>query len=168
MDFYGQSAASYVTEYKNLLVVKTFSKSYSLAGIRCGYAVGDKSLIDGLFRVKDCYNSYPVDRVCAEVCSAAIQAKEYYRKATGKVQTERTRVTEELRKMGFYVPESGANFVFAGNENLGGEYVYRSLRERGVLVRFWNKPELKNFVRITIGSKEQNDVLLAALREIVK
>lgn len=168
MDFYGQSAASYVTEYKNLLVVKTFSKSYSLAGIRCGYAVGDKSLIDGLFRVKDCYNSYPVDRVCAEVCSAAIQAKEYYRKATGKVQTERTRVTEELRKMGFYVPESGANFVFAGNKNLGGEYVYRSLRERGVLVRFWNKPELKNFVRITIGSKEQNDVLLAALREIVK
>lgn len=167
IDFYGQSVAEYVKEYKNLLVVKTFSKSYSLAGIRCGYAVGDKTLIDGLFRMKDCFNSYPLDRVCQEVCSAAIQSKEYYRDATEKVTAERTRVTRELKNMNFFVPDSGANFVFAGNRNTGGEYIYRKLKEQGVLVRFWNKPRLSDFCRITIGSKEQNDALLAALKEIL-
>lgn len=170
MDFYGQSVSGYVNEYDNLLVVKTFSKSYSLAGIRCGYAAGNASLIDGLFRVKDCFNSYPLDRVCQAVCAAAISAesREYYRTATEKVVTERARVTSELRKMGFFVPESRANFVFAGYERTGGKYLYENLKSRGVLVRYWNTPLLKNFLRITIGTPEQNAALLSALREILR
>lgn len=169
MDFYGRSVSGYVKEYKNLLVVKTFSKSYSLAGIRCGYAVGDRALIEGLFRVKDCFNSYPLDRVCQSVCAAAVSAesREYYREATAKVVSERNRVTVALREMGFFVPDSQANFVFAGYERTGGEYLYGELRARGVLVRYWNTPLLKNFLRITIGTPAQNDALLTALREIL-
>ncbi len=167
MAFFDQSVASFVTEYKNLLVVKTFSKSYSLAGIRSGYAVGDAALIDGLFRVKDCFNSYPLDRVCQEVSIAAISSQEYYAECTQKVVAERERVTAELRKMGFFVPDSSANFVFAKNEKTGGKYIYQQLKERGVLVRYWDKPALQQFCRITIGTKEQNDCLLQALREIL-
>lgn len=170
MDFYGRSVSRYVNEYENLLVVKTFSKSYSLAGIRCGYAIGNPSLIGGLFRVKDCFNSYPLDRVCQAVCTAAIseESRAYYKTATEKVVSERARVTAKLRQLGFYVPDSSANFVFAGYERTGGEFLYKSLKFRGVLVRYWNTPLLKNFLRITVGTREQNDVLLNALREILE
>ncbi|MBP5242085.1 MAG: aminotransferase class I/II-fold pyridoxal phosphate-dependent enzyme, partial [Clostridia bacterium] len=168
MDFYGQSVADCVNEYDNLLVVKTFSKSYSLAGIRCGYAVGNASLIDGLFRVKDCFNSYPLDRVCQAVCAAAVESKEYYAEATKKVVSERERVTHALRELEFFVPDSSANFVFAGNKKTGGKFIYEELKKRGVLVRYWNKPALRDFCRITIGTKEQNDALLSALKEILQ
>lgn len=168
MAFFGESVAEYVREYKNLLVIKTFSKSYSLAGIRCGYAIGDAALIDGLFRVKDCFNSYPLDRVCQAVASAAVNSGEYYAECTKKVILERARVTQALRAYGFFVPESSANFVFAGYKKTGGGYIYEQLKKRGVLVRYWNKPALKDFCRITIGTKEQNDRLLQAIEEILK
>ena len=167
MAFFNQSVASYVNEYPNLLVVKTFSKSYSLAGIRSGYAVGCQALIDGLFRVKDCFNSYPLDRVCQEVSMAAIASKEYYDECTQKVVAERERLTHALVELGFYVLPSSANFVFAEYKKTGGKFIYEQLKQRGVLVRFWNKPQLKNFCRITIGTKEQNDILLQSLREIL-
>jgi histidinol-phosphate aminotransferase len=168
IDFCGQSVVDRVKDYPNLLVVKTFSKSYSLAGIRCGYAAGCQPLIDALFRMKDCFNSYPLDRVCQEVCTAAILSGEYYANATRKVVSERARLTRELRNLGFFVPDSGSNFLFAGNKNTGGEYIYKELKARGVLVRYWNKPRLSDFCRITVGSREQNDALLSALREILK
>ncbi len=168
MDFYGESAAEGVGKYPNLLVVKTFSKSYSLAGIRCGYAVGDAGLIAALFRVKDCFNSYPLDRVCQAVCAAAVSSRAYYADCTAKVVAERERLTAALRGMGFTVPDSKANFVFAGNRGTGGEYIYRQLKARGVLVRYWNKPKLSDFCRITVGDSEQNEALLRALRDILK
>ena len=114
MDFYGQSAVPLTKKYKNLLVVKTFSKSYSLAGIRCGYAVGDEALIGGLFRMKDCFNSYPVDAVAQAVCTAAVEDKDYRDKTAALVKKERARLREALLSLGFTVPESGANFLFAG------------------------------------------------------
>ena len=168
MDFYGQSAAEGVKRYKNLLVVKTFSKSYSLAGIRCGYALGDKNLIDALFRVKDCFNSYPLDRVCQAVCVAAISSRGYYAECTQKVIAERTRLCAALRERGFTVPESSANFLFAGKEGTDGAAVYRALRERGVLVRHWNKPKISGYCRITVGTPEQNDALLRAIDEFLR
>lgn len=170
MDFYGESIAEYVNEYENLLVVKTFSKSYSLAGIRSGYAVGSRKLIDGLFRVKDCFNSYPLDRVCQAVCAAAISESSgsYYAEATKKVVRERTRVTKELRELGFYLPESRANFVFASRAGTDGKALYLALKERGVLVRHFDTPALHDFLRITIGTKEENDILLREIGNILK
>ena len=167
MDFYGQSAVPLTKKYRNLLVVKTFSKSYSLAGIRCGYAVGDETLISGLFRMKDCFNSYPVDAVAQAVCSAAVEDKEYREKTAALVRAERTRLREALLSLGFTVPESGANFLFAGRAKKSGGELYRALKEEGVLVRYWERPILRDFLRITIGTPEQNDVLLTKLKKIL-
>lgn len=167
MDFYGQSCVPLTAELDNLLVVKTFSKSYSLAGMRCGYAIGNPSLIDALFRMKDCFNSYPVDAVCQAVASAAIADREYHDRTVALVVSERERVRRELLALGFTVPESGANFLFAGRGKRSGEEIYRELKEAGVLVRFWNKPFLSDFVRITIGTPTENDVLLENLKRIL-
>lgn len=167
MGFYGESVAPLVTKYKNLLVVKTFSKYYALAGIRCGYAIGCEELIRGLFAAKDCFNSYPVDALCQAVCAAAVSDGEYYRRTAEKIVEERTRVRDELIKEGFFVPESASNFLFAGRKEPGGKYIYEGLKEKGVLVRFWNTPELKDFCRITVGTKEQNDKLLSALHGLL-
>ena len=167
MDFYGESCVPLTKKYENVLVVKTFSKSYSLAGIRCGYAVGNASLIAGLFRMKDCFNSYPVDAVAEAVCAAAVGDRDYYAAATEKVIAERGRLTVALREMGFTVPESRANFLFAGRGRLGGKAIYEKLRSEGVLVRFWDRPLLRDFVRITVGSHEENDILLEKLNKIL-
>ncbi len=167
MGFFGESCATLTKKYENLLVVKTFSKYYSLAGIRCGYAIGNKYLIDGLFRAKDCFNSYPIDTVCQTICAAAVSDAEYYAENARLIIGERARVRKELTAMGFLVPESRANFLFAGNKEKGGKYIYEKLKENGVLVRFWDSPKLKDFCRITVGTKEQNDILLQKLKNIL-
>ena len=167
MPFYNQSAAPLIGRCKNLIVVKTFSKGYSLAGMRCGYAVADASLIEGLERVKNCFNSYPVDRVCQAVCAAAISDAAYYREKNALVISERERVSATLAALGFTVLPSKANFVFARHAVCSGENVYRNLRERGVLVRHFSDPKIVDFCRITIGSREQNEGLLAALKRFL-
>lgn len=167
MDFFGQSLAPLVGKYDNLLVIKTFSKSYSLAGMRCGYALGNPALIEGLRRVKDCMNSYPVDGVCEAVCAAAIEDREYRERTCALVVSERERVRGELVRLGFTVPESRANFLFAGRGKVAGGTLYEKLRERGVLVRHWNAPALCDFCRITIGTKEENDILLQTIKNIL-
>lgn len=167
MPFFCDSAVPLTKEYKNLLVVKTFSKGYSLAGMRCGYAIGDAALIEGLERCKDCFNSYPVDSVCQAVCAAAISDRDYYAGANALVVEERGRLTRELRARGFDVLPSGANFVFARHARTGGKTVYTQLKKRGVLVRHFDKPRIAAFCRITVGSRSQNDALLAALDEFI-
>ena len=165
MDFFGESLAPYVNRFKNLLVVKTFSKSYSLAGIRCGYAIGDPALISALTRIKDCFNSYPVDSLCSAVCIAALRDREYHRKTVEATVKERERLCAELKKSGLFVPESSANFLFVKIKNAGE--VYRKLKARGVLVRYWDKPFLSDFLRITVGLREENDVLLRELNKLL-
>ena len=167
MDFYGETCVPLTKKYANVLVIKTFSKSYSLAGIRCGYAVGNPALIAGLLRMKDCFNSYPVDAVAQAVCTAAVKDQAYYETAAKKVVSERTHLQTSLRAMGFTVPESASNFLFAGRASADGKTVYQALRTAGVLVRFWDKPVLRDFVRITVGTPEQNDVLLEQLKKIL-
>lgn len=167
MDFYGQSCVPLTEKYQNLLVVKTFSKSYSLAGIRCGYAVGNKALIDGLTRMKDCFNSYPVDALCQAVCAAAIGDREYHDKTVSLVKGERDRLREELIALGFTVPESNTNFLFAGRAKVSAEEIYLKLKQEGVLVRFWDKPVLRDFCRITVGTKEENGILMTKLKNIL-
>ena len=167
MPFFGQSAVGLTQKYENLLVVKTFSKGYSLAGMRCGYAIACRNLISGLERCRDCFNSYPVDRVCQAVCAAAVRDAAYYNEKNALVISERRRLTRELRAMGFELPDSEANFVFARHPKFSGRELYEKLRERGVLVRHFAKPRIADYCRITVGSEEQNGALLAALKEIV-
>lgn len=167
MDFYGESLAGAVNEFSNLLVVKTFSKSYSLAGIRCGYALGNRALIEGLQRVKDCMNSYPVDGVCEAVCAAAITDRAYREKTTKLVVEERERLRAELLSLGFTVPRSSANFLFAANARVSGATLYERLKKQGVLVRHWNDEKISAFCRITVGTREENDILLQKIKNIV-
>ena len=168
MPFFGQTAVPLTKKYDNVLVVKTFSKGYSLAGIRCGYAIGCRALIEGLERMRDCFNSYPVDSVCQAVCAAAISDTEYYREKNALVVSERARLSIELEKSGFEVLPSSSNFVFASHHKKSGKEIYEVLKERGVLVRWFNKPKIDSFVRITVGSKEENDGLLNALSDILR
>ena len=168
MDFFGESLAPLTKKYPNLLVVKTFSKSYSLAGIRCGYAVGDAALIAGLMRMKDCFNSYPVDSVCEAVCTAALADRDYHEEAVRRVTEERERLRGELLSLGFTVPESKTNFLFAGRGKKSGKEIYTKLKEAGVLVRFWDTPALSAFCRITVGTRAENDKLLQELAKILK
>ncbi len=168
MPFFGQSAVPLVSRYENLLVVKTFSKGYSLAGMRCGYAVGSEALVEGLARCRDCFNSYPVDSLCQAVCAAAIEDASYYAQKNALVISERERLRGELAARGFFVLPSAANFLFARHNTRSGREVYAGLRERGVLVRHFAKPRIEAFCRITVGSREQNDALLAALDGFLK
>lgn len=168
MPFFNESAVPLIKKYKNLVVVKTFSKGYSLAGMRCGYAIADASLISGLERCRDCFNSYPVDRICQAVCAAAIADKAYYEKMNALVVAERERLTAALSGLGFTVLPSKANFVFARHAAVAGRQVYEQLRARGVLVRHFQKPRIADYCRITVGSREENDALIAALRDWIR
>ncbi|WPE21801.1 histidinol-phosphate transaminase [Shinella zoogloeoides] len=167
IDFGGESAIPLTKKYDNLLVVHTLSKSRSLAGLRVGYAIGQRPLIDALERVKDSFNSYPLDRVAQAGATAAIDDREWFDATRGKVIESRERVTGALRQRGFEVLPSQANFVFARHPDHSGEALAKSLRERAVLVRHFAKPRISDFLRITIGTPEECDRLIAALEDIL-
>lgn len=166
IDFGGESMVKYIKDYKNLLVVQTFSKSRSLAGARIGFALGDKELIEGLNRAKNSINSYTIDRVALNAGKAAIEDKEYFEETRNKIIKTRENVIKTLREMGFKVLDSKANFVFASHKDFEGQYLYEELRNRGVLVRFFNKDRINKFLRITIGTDEEMNVLIEKLKEI--
>lgn len=167
IDFGGQSAVPLTRAYDNLLVVHTLSKSRSLAGLRVGYAIGQRPLIDALERVKDSFNSYPLDRVAQAGATAAIKDVAWFDETRGKVIEVRERVSGALRQRGFEVLPSQANFVFVRHPGRSGADLARGLRERAVLVRHFAKPRISDFLRITIGTPEECDRLLSALEEIV-
>ena len=166
IDFGGESMVKYIKNYKNLLVVQTFSKSRSLAGGRIGFALGDKELIEGLNRVKNSINSYTIDKVALNAGKAAIEDKEYFEETRNKIIKTRENIIKTLREMGFKVLDSKANFVFASHKDFEGQYLYEELRNRGVLVRFFNKDRINKFLRITIGTDEEMNVLIEKLKEI--
>ena len=167
IDFGGESAIPLTKKYDNLLVVHTLSKSRSLAGLRVGYAIGQRPLIDALERVKDSFNSYPLDRIAQAGGAAAVDDREWFDETRNKVIETRERVTGALRQRGFEVLPSQANFVFARHPAHSGEALARGLRERAVLVRHFAKPRISDFLRITIGTPEECDRLIAAVEEIV-
>ncbi|MDX3978269.1 histidinol-phosphate transaminase [Shinella sp.] len=167
VDFGGESAIPLTKRYDNLLVVHTLSKSRSLAGLRVGYAIGQRPLIDALERVKDSFNSYPLDRIAQAGAAAAVDDREWFDETRNKVIETRERVTGALRQRGFEVLPSQANFVFARHPAHSGEALARGLRERAVLVRHFAKPRISDFLRITIGTPEECDRLIAAVEEIV-
>jgi len=149
----------------NVLVFRTLSKSYSLAGLRFGYAVGPQGLIEGLAKVKDSYN---VDAVAAELAAAALADQNHMRANVEKVRAERARLSERLAGLGFAVYPSEANFLLARTPDGDGRAWYEGLKARGVLVRYWNLPRLADKLRITVGTPEENDALLAAMQGMIK
>ncbi|MCQ1569265.1 histidinol-phosphate transaminase [Neorhizobium galegae] len=166
IDFGGETAASLIARYPNLLVIQTLSKSRSLAGMRVGFALGQRHLIDALERVKDSFNSYPLDRLAQVAATAAIEDVEWFETCRQKIIATRNRVSDELLAMGFEVLPSQANFVFAGHPALSGAEVYSALRAEGVLVRHWNKPRIADYLRISIGTDAECDRLLEVLKNL--
>lgn len=167
VDFGGESAISLVRKYPNLLVVQTFSKSRGLAGLRVGFAVGQRPLIEALERVKDSFNSYPIDRLTLAGAIAAWEDPDWFERHCALVIASRERLAGRLRELGFDVLPSSANFVFARHPNRPGADLAAQLRSRSVLVRRFAAPRISDFLRITIGTDAECDQLLAALEQIL-
>jgi histidinol-phosphate aminotransferase len=167
IDFGGDTAIPLVNRYPNLLVVQTLSKSRSLAGLRVGFAVGHPELIDGLQRVKNSFNSYPLDRLASVGATAAIADREWFERTCQAVIRTRTTLTHELEVLGFEVLPSAANFVFARHPQHDAEKSALALRQRGIIVRHFRLPRIEQFLRITVGTDEQCQLLVQALREIL-
>lgn len=168
IDFGGKSVLPLVNDYDNLIVVRTFSKSRSLAGARIGFAAANEQLISDLKRIKYSLNPYNMSNVGAAAAIGALIDDEYFTANCKKIIENRNYMTEKLRSFGFTVLDSFANFVFAKYNGLSGKAVYEGLKERGVLVRFFDKPRISEFVRITVGSDEECKALIAAANEVVK
>ncbi len=167
IDFGGESAVALVPKYENLLVVQTFSKSRALAGLRVGFAIGQRPLIEALERVKDSFNSYPLGRAAQAGAIAAIRDEVWFEETRGKIIATRAELVRELEMRGFEVLPSAANFVFARHPAHAGQALAAKLRENAVIVRHFAKPRIDNFLRITIGTDAECARLIAALDEIV-
>ncbi|WP_191602408.1 histidinol-phosphate transaminase [Marinomonas algicola] len=168
VDFGAESAASLVNQYPNLLVVQTFSKSRALAGIRVGYALGHPDLIEGLERLKNSFNSYPIDRIALAGATAAVEDAEYLKEICDKTIATREWTHIQLTDLGFKVLPSATNFVFVTHPEKDAESVYLTLKEQGILVRFFgrNKARIGNYLRITIGTDDEMRALIDALKAL--
>ena len=168
IDFGGESAVKLVDRYPQLLVVHTLSKSHSLAGLRVGYAIGQKELIEGLTRVKDSFNSYPLDRFAQAGAAAAVLDRPYFDHTRQKVMETRARLGEALTGLGFEVLPSAANFIFVRHPARDGAELTARLRERSIVVRHFVRPQrIAQFLRITVGTEAQCEALISALKEIL-
>ncbi|WP_319371690.1 histidinol-phosphate transaminase [uncultured Ilyobacter sp.] len=165
VDFGGKSAIELIGKYKNLLIVQTFSKSRSLAGMRVGFAIGDRELIEGLVRVKDSFNSYPLDRLAQVAGEAAIRDREYFEYTCCEIIKNREWTVKELEKRGIEVLPSTANFIFAKVDN--AENIYKELKARKVLVRYFKKPLIDSYLRISIGTREEMEKLVKNIDQIM-
>jgi histidinol-phosphate aminotransferase len=163
VDFAEENCARLVRDFDNVIILRSMSKGYSLAGIRFGYAIAKPELIAGLMKVKDSYN---VDAVAIAVATAAIKDQQYFKENVEKVRTERQELTEQLRALNFEVPSSFANFVLAKSSYPASE-IYDKLIQRNIYVRYFDLPGLGDELRITVGTRQQNEKLISALKEIL-
>jgi histidinol-phosphate aminotransferase len=168
VDFGGESAVSLIDQYPNLLIIQTLSKSRSLAGLRVGFAMGHKDLIEGLDRVKNSINSYTLDRVALAGALESFYDEAYFQDTRQKVIITREQTIEKLKEMEFVVIPSRANFIFISHSLLPASTIYQQLREKGILVRYFNKPKIDNYLRVSIGSDEEMKYFLQAIAEIIQ
>lgn len=168
VDFGAESAVGLIDTYDNLLVVQTFSKSRSLAGLRIGFAFGNEALISALNTVKNSINSYTLDRVALAAAAAAAADQAYTDDTCRMIAKTREKTVGKLTDLGFRVLPSKSNFVFASHERVYAQNIFTRLREKGVLVRYFHKPRIDNFLRITIGTDDEMDTLIGALEEILE
>ena len=166
-DFGGVSSVPLISKYENLLVTGTFSKSRSLAGMRIGFAIGSKTLIDTLEAVKNSYNSYTVDALSIAMGIEAMKDVEYFNETISKIIATRTRVTEELRLLGFEVLDSQTNFIMATHENFDMKEMFEYLKENKIFIRYFNQPRINKYVRITIGTDEEMDKFLNGVKNFI-
>ena len=167
VDFGGTSSIPLINKYENLLVTGTFSKSRSLAGLRIGFAIGCKALIDVMEAVKNSYNSYTVDSLSIEMGAASIEDDEYFKSTCQKVIKTRERVTLELKKLGFDVLDSQTNFIFATHNEHNMKSLFEYLKTQKVFIRYFSLPRIENYVRITIGTNEEMDIFLEKTKEFI-
>ncbi|MHA7817424.1 MAG: histidinol-phosphate transaminase [Pseudohaliea sp.] len=163
IDFGGRSSALLIARHPNLLVVQTLSKSRALAGLRVGFALGDAALIEGLVRVKDSFNSYPLDAIAQRAAIASFEDQAWFEDSCRRVVATRERVTAALESLGFAVLPSAANFVFARPPAGAAPALFKALREDGIIVRHFDRPRIREYLRISIGTDEEMDRLLSAV-----
>jgi histidinol-phosphate aminotransferase len=167
IDFGGKSCLELLREYDNLLVVQTFSKSRSMAGMRIGYAMGNSALIKALNDVKYSYNSYTMNQTSLYYGAEAVKDEAYFKECLSKIISTRDRVIPEFKKLGFSMPESKANFVFVTHKSVPAEKIFSELRKENIFVRYFSKPRINNYLRISIGTEDEMDILLCALERII-
>ncbi|GAB6070730.1 histidinol-phosphate transaminase [Thiomicrorhabdus hydrogeniphila] len=167
IDFGGNSAITLVNQYPNLLVTQTLSKSRSLAGLRVGFAIGHADLIEGLERVKNSFNSYPLDRMAIYGAAASFDDEDAFQQTCKAIIKTREELVSHLEKIGFDVIPSKANFIFARHKTFAAEEIATKLRDKSIIVRYFNKPRIDQHLRITIGNNQENQALCNALSEIV-
>ena len=167
IDFGGVSSVGLTREFENLLVVQTFSKGRALAGIRLGMAFGSPALISALDAVKNSFNSYPVDSVAAAAGAASIADETYFRTRIGQIAATRDRVAGLMKGMGFRLTDSSANFLFATHPDADAEALMAHLKNRGILVRHFRLPGIDRHLRISVGTDEEMDTLLAEIRQFI-
>jgi histidinol-phosphate aminotransferase len=167
IDFGGQSSIGLLTDNPNLIVTQTMSKSRSMAGMRIGFALGSADLIEGLERVKNSFNSYPLGHLQIAAGISAIEDSDYFKDTCQRVIHNRAKLTIDLEELGFSVVPSAGNFVLVRHFRASALKIYGQLKNNGILVRHFNKQRLDNFLRITVGTTEQNDQLVAALATIL-
>ncbi len=167
VDFGGESAVPLVPSHPNLLVVQTLSKSRSLAGLRVGFAIGSTELVEGLERVKNSFNSYPLSRFAQAGAVAAFEDEAHFQETRAKIMASRERLSAKLSGLGFEVLPSAANFIFAKHPRRDGGDLAASLREQGIIVRHFRQPRIEQYLRITIGTDAECDRLADALSRLV-
>ncbi|MBD5444548.1 MAG: histidinol-phosphate transaminase [Lachnospiraceae bacterium] len=167
IDFGGTSVLPLINKYDNLLIVRTFSKSRAMAGARIGYAMGNERLIKYLNDVKYSVNSYTMNSMALELGAACMEDDDYFKEICSKIIATRERTAKELTALGFSFPLSYGNFIFAAHNRVKAQEIFEELKKHDIYVRYWNKPRIDNYLRITIGTDEQMDALFAALREIL-
>ncbi|MBE6014191.1 MAG: histidinol-phosphate transaminase [Lachnospiraceae bacterium] len=165
IDFGGDTALPLIREFDNLLVVRTFSKSRSMAGTRIGYAMGDKKIIKYLNDAKFSFNSYTMNRTSLAMGAASVEDEEYFRKTIDRIVATRERVKKELKTLGFTFADSKSNFIFASYKTKKAEDIFTALREENIFVRYFKKPRIDNYLRITIGTDEEMDTLISFLKK---
>ncbi len=168
IDFGGVSAQALLSEYENLLVVQTFSKSRSMAGMRIGYAMGSPELIRALHDVKYSFNSYTMNRPSILLGTASVKDEEYFRKTTAKIVETREWLKGEMKQLGFSFPDSQANFLFATHPEVRAKDIFEAAREQDIYVRYFEKPRIDNYLRITIGTEEEMKAFLAFLTSFLR
>ncbi len=168
IDFGGQSAVSLIDKYPQLLIIQTFSKFRSLAGIRLGVALGSEEVIKKLYDVKNSFNSYPIDTLAQAIGKASVEDSQYIKDNASKIIETREYTQEALKKLGFVMPDSYANFIFAKHPIYDAQDLFIKLRERGVLVRYFQKPRIDQYLRITIGTREQMEKLIEVIEELIE
>jgi histidinol-phosphate aminotransferase len=164
VDFADRNCLELIRQFQNVIILRSMSKGYSLAGIRFGYAIADASLIQGLMKVKDSYN---VDVVSITAATEAIKDQDYFKENVEKIKTQRQHLTTQLKEMGFDVPGSQTNFLFGKHKSVKAPDIYNMLIQQKIYVRYFDLPGIDNCLRITVGTPEQNEIFLQALKKIV-